>query len=344
VAVLLLTNDGAVCTPRALDDAALDQVTAGSAEAVAARAGGVVATQSGGVRQQSGTTVDLRDSAQRDARGLNVVNAAGSMTAAGLNLSAGTAAMDVGTAARQENALLQQASAPASVESWRGEAFAFESAFVSRSAASAGSVDGMVLDVLQSATGVAPRTDSEGETSIVVGSGFAAAGAIDARFGGGRVDFRFELDATFVVTGESCFLWWCSSDTGVTSGSVVLSASAEIPEVALQLTDGVACAVVLSSCAVSGSVITEATYERTGGGTAELSGAQGQTLSMGGAHVVSAGSGAVTLADGAQQSLRALNVANASRSVVGNGLNVTGGTLSGSASQLIQRNVVVQGR
>jgi hypothetical protein len=204
-----------------------------------------------------------------------------------------------------------------------------------------GRVDPIVLPLTETETGVLKDGDQEQGTAILHGSGFAAAGALDAHFSAGAIDFSVTIAATFKVTERTCFLWWCSSDTETTSGSATIGGRAQIGEVSLHMADGVACASIISTCSATGTVTSTEWHERSRQMPGTAAGARGEYVVIGEATLNADVTADVNVSDSAQQAMRALNLGNAARSALANGVNVYRGAMSGGFQQ---SNVVLQTR
>lgn len=342
LAALLLTHDGARCA-RVLDDAALDRITAGSAAAPSSPGGGVVAVQSSQVDHRSLLAVDVRDATQQDARTLTLVNGAGGLTAAGVNVtSGGGVATGDSSTLRQANVIRQSDTQSAWLLSWHGDGSIEDRRLETRTASFEGQVTGGVLDLQETTSGVVK--DAAKETRIVYGSGIAAAGALDARLGGGHIDLQANVTASLRTTKGACFLWWCWSDETVTSGSASVVGYADVPDASLTLRDGVACASVIASCAADASATSAVRSERKTVIPATVSGAAGGVLALGDASLLVAGVSTTSVSGSAQQGVRGLTVVNVSGGVIANGVNVIGGTLAPSPLRTTQQNVVTQRR
>jgi hypothetical protein len=348
LAALLLTHDGVHCAPRALDDAALDRITAGAAGANRLPAQGGAAAVGADMRTVSNATVDIDGTAQRGSRAMGVENVADAAVAAGTNASSG-ATSDRGrntvTVARQRNVIEQRVEGVARVgELNTAEPTGVETTLRAQVVSLTGRVDGQVLELHEVATGIARDQDSTPDTAIVIGSGFAAAGALQARFDTGSVDFGVSLDASFTITERTCFLFWCSSDTQTVRGAAEVDGHADLPTVSLTMTDGVSCGSVMSTCAVQGGIESQSFDDRVRVIPAGVTGSRGEYLAFAGADLNVDGKAVVRATGNAQEAIRGLNVVNGSRSAVASGVNTAGRAWSSPLLRWEQQNVVIQSR
>ncbi len=263
-ALLLTQSPGGTCTPRPLDDTALEQVTAGGARDVP---DGVLLSSSFHQGQTSTTTTEQRQ-ASYDGR-----------------------------------------------------------------------VDPAVLRLAETRSGVVDGDTGTSSTTILYGSGFAAAGSLEARFETGSVAVSQDIRSVFTTSASVCFLVvFCVSEEGTYSGRSTASASVTMPAIAMTLTDGAACAAILATCSGSGTSTRRGSYATTGTAPVQVTGA-GEYIAVGGATLTVDATAPLHLFGGAQAASRALNLAHAARSVVGAGLNVATPT---AAPRLQQHNSVTQ--
>jgi hypothetical protein len=314
--------------PRPLGDGALDRITAGSASG-----GAIVASSSDATINQQ-ASVDVRDSAQRDARALNLVNAADSAVANAVNVWDGR--VDTQNTATvlnidQTNRVTQNMARSASLPSYvRAGANIDETSKVTRDVNGSGKVD-TVSKVL--------------EQEVQGGEGFAGAASADLTLNGGSIGFRnnVRLDSE----GGSGF----DVGGGLFGGDIDQKTTVEttqtltwkLPDLALHV-EGVVCAVSMGSCEAEGSFKSLSELSRTTSGPVAMQGARAEYIAVDGSTLQVTSDNSVVLGGSAQQGARALNLVNASGSAISNSVNVARSPTVGPALNLNQFNVIQQGR
>ncbi len=319
-----------------LVDKQLDRITAGSTdvnEASDASGGAIVGNSSTASIKKTGS-VELDGGAQQDARALNLVNAAESGVANGVNVWDGR--LDSQTAetelnVNQENLILQNQARSASVPEYvRPEANVDETFNSTRDTTNKGSVNTLIAILGQ---------------EIRAGKGFAAAGSIDLDIDGGSIEVTNDL--TVSVSAEA----GADIGFGLISGGVEITADATtsqtltwiLPDLSVSV-EGVVCAVAMGSCD------SEGTDSSTSSGTLSvrspfaLYGAQGEYIVVDDSELEVETDYSVLLSSNAQQNVRALNLVNAAGSVVANAVNVSRTPTVGPVLNLTQSNVIIQRR
>jgi len=345
VSALAMMAAAAQAGPAAMDIEQMDAITAGNAEHVAASGGAIVGNDSSATITSSGE-VDLSDGVQAEARALNLVNAAESTVANGVNVFDGnideSAEFGLGTEfnVTQRNEISQEQRRVASVPFYeRSEANVDRATTDSGSASSSMSLSKVddVTDVTSSST--TKSNTSEGSIralstllgqNVQAGRGISGAGELDVHFDGGSVDFSV---AGGVSLGGGVDL----------NGEIGLAI--ELPEFSIAM-QGAGCAVQNGSCSASGTfseteeelrdLSTFHSLEKSRSSSSEwdrtleetirapftLEDAQAEYVVVDDSELTVQSAYMVALAGGAQANMRAMNVVNAAGSAVANGVNV----------------------
>ena len=363
----ILYGTAAAAGPTPLSDAALDQLTAGGAQAPLQGSGGAIVGNNSQASLVLTGTLDLGGDAQSGANALNLVNSSESTVANGVNvwdgqLPAGTLpGADGAFNVEQANIVQQEQRRVALLPSYERtgantssswtedstsssssdlvrstETLAIESADTTRSLTSAGSVD--------------TETTIAGQ-QIKGGRGIAGAGDLQVNFDGGDIEFTANASAS----------------NGFLEGELALTIA--LPEMDIAFNGG-GCAVQMGSCTGEGSldetsvqltdnsvITTEesaATDSSTfvGGGTEEvrspfyLADAQAEYVVIDDSTLDVQSNYGITLAGSAQSNLRALNAVNAAGSAVANAVNIsrTPGQAATASMSLVQKNVIGHSR
>lgn len=313
---------------RPLTDRALDGITAGTASG-----GAIVASSSDATITQTGL-VDVADSAQRDSRALNLVNAAESAVANAVNVWDGRLeGQTVATALNvdQTNRVTQDMARGASLPSYvRAQANVEESTSVSRDVEGSGSVDTVSKILGQELKG---------------GQGFAGAAAADFSVDAGVISFTNEV--LFEAEGGTDFEIAGGLFSGDVSAKTKVETSQELtwdlPKLDLHV-EGVVCAVSMGSCEAEGSFKSLSESSRRSSGPVAMQGASAEYIAVDGSTLDVTSEYAVNLSGNAQQASRALNLVTAAGSAVTNGVNVARTPTVGPVLNLNQVNVIRQGR
>ena len=331
----------AVKKPRALSDRALDTITAGSASG--GSGGAIVANNSNATISETGA-VSVADSAQKDSRALNLVNATDSAVANAVNVSDGrlpapaegqapAAAVQNGTVFNvdQSNQVFQNMTRNASLPVYsRSEANIDEAIVTSRDITGKGEVDS-VSEVL-------------GQT-LQGGKGFAGAASADLEIVGGSIEFTnnitFEAEAgTGFGIGGGLFEGDVTGRTEVTTAQTL---SWILPTMNLHV-DGVVCAVTMGSCSAEGSFKSSSSETRIVRSPIEIEDASAEYIVVDGSTLDVTLDHSVSLSGFAQQGARALNMVSAAGSAITNSVNVARSPSVGPTLNLTQVNLVRQGR
>lgn len=358
-------------TAMSLDE--MDHVTAGGAESLSASGGAIVGNDSSATITSSGD-VSLSDGVQAGARALNLVNAAESTVANGVNVFDGRASegAQLGEETQfnvdQLNQITQEQRRVASVPFYeRAEAN------VDRTLTESGAFTGSSsLSQLDQITDVESSTHTKSNEStgkvdalstllgqqVQAGRGLSGAGDLEVDFVAGEFDF--------------------TAGGGVTVGDVSfegdVSVHLELPQLNVKF-QGAGCAVQNGSCEATGSFAettdelsdhstlfsleeSESSEEAWSTDLAEtirapftLQNAQAEYIVVDDSDLSVEASYVVALSGGAQADLRGMNVVNSAGSAVANGVNVArqdAGSLNvgGGAPvlNLLQSNVISHSR
>ena len=332
----------AVKKPRALSDRALDAITAGSASGDSG--GAIVANNSNATISQTGA-VSVADSAQKDSRALNLVNATDSAVANAVNVSDGrlpapaegqaapAAAVQNGTLLNvdQSNQVFQNMSRNASLPVYsRSEANIDEAIETSRKISGSGSVD-TVSEVLGQ--------------SLQGGQGFAGAASADLEIVGGLIEFTNNIEfnaqaGTGFSIGGGLF---GGNIDGSTSVSTTQTLSWTLPALNLHV-DGVVCAVSMGSCEAEGTFESHSSETRIVRSPIKIKDASAEYIVVDGSTLDVTVDNSVALSGFAQQGARALNMVSSAGSAITNAVNVARSPSVGPTLNLTQVNLVRQGR
>lgn len=280
LACLTLFAPHADAEPITLDDAVLDTVTAGDADAK--DGGGVVIGNSSEAVADRTTELDLSGQAQMEAGGLNLVNSAESAVANTVNIWDGTTvaikvedgdtmpALEV----NQVNRITQEQAFSATVSGYmRPEAEQIETFDRSGSASHTSRVvnSNDTTDRIEETRITSTTSSAEVDTLLKfrlgsrisfegnLGHGVAAAGHIDTTFDGGSADIAVVFDGHISASGGGAL----SAD-----GGLVLVMQVELPEVRVVM-DGAGCGVVMGSCSAE-STFVEFTHTKTDNSTLDI--------------------------------------------------------------------------
>lgn len=372
-AALVLISAAAHGGPSALSLDDMDRITAGSAAQLSASGGAIVGNDSSATLTSSGD-VSLDDAAQSNARAMNMVNAAESTVANGVNVFDGRSAngADLGEGTQfnvtQENQISQEQRRVASVPFYeRSEANVDR--ILDESGSASSSLD---LSRMDQITDLHTQTQSRSNEStgsvdalstilgqqVQAGRGLSGAGELEVDFVAGRFDLTV---GGGVTVGSAEF------DGEVTIGL-------ELPQFNVQL-QGAGCAVQNGSCEATGSfeeLIEEVrdnstlfTLEETSSAEETFSSslderirapftlenAQAEYIVVDDSDLSVVSSYIVALTGGAQADVRGMNIVNAAGSAVANGVNVArqdAGSLNigggGPVLNLTQSNVINHSR
>ncbi len=359
--------------PAAMSLDEMDHVTAGQATNLTASGGAIVGNDSSASVTSSGD-VSLSDGVQASARALNLVNAAESTVANGVNVFDGRASQGAEIGAQthfnveQSNQISQEQRRVASVPHYERT-----DANVDRVTTDSGSFSGSsVRSQLDQVTDV--ESSSHVKTNDSTGSVDALSTLLGQQVQAGRgLSGAGELEVDFVA-GQFDF----TAGGGVSVGGVDfqgdVSISLELPQFNVQL-QGAGCAVQNGSCEASGSFSesleetsdhstlftleesesTEETWSTSLDETIRapftLENAQAEYVVVDDSELTVDASYVVALSGGAQADLRGMNVVNAAGSAVANGVNVArqdAGSLNvgggGPLLNLVQSNVISHSR
>jgi hypothetical protein len=313
---------------RPLADRALEAITAGTASG-----GAIVGSSSDATIAQTGS-VDVRDSAQRDSRALNLVNAAESSVANAVNVWDGRIETQTGATTLnvdQTNRVTQDMARTASLPSYtRAQANVDETSTTRRDVEGSGSVDTMSKVLGQELKG---------------GQGFAGAASADLAIDAGVITFKNSIGVS--TTGETDLDLGGGLLTGEVNATVTAETKQklvwELPELNLHV-DGVVCAVSMGSCDAEGSFSSVETLTRKSAGPVAMHNAKAEYIAVDGSSLDATSDYSVVLAGSAQQGARALNLVNGAGSAVTNGVNVARTPTVGPVLNLNQVNVIRQTR
>ena len=373
VAIVALTlSQPAFAKQKALTDAQLDSITAGSEGHQSSdndgSGGAIVANNSSASLSTTGA-VELSADAQAGARGLNIVNGSESTVANGVNVWDGRVTDDAqfsdgaNFSVEQFNKISQEQRRVATVSEYvRPEANVIKSGSQSASAAGTASASSATqnISIETSESARELNTTSEVNTETVIlgqviqgGRGAAGSGDLDIHFDAGEVSFIATADVG-PLTGE-------------------LSLTIELPSLDISF-DGTLCAVQMGSCSAEGmleesasslsdhSVLTESSssdsFENASTsdfawdvrGRVSLTDSQAEFIVVDDSTLDVASSNTIALSDAAQSDLRGLNVVNAAGSAVANAVNIartsSANALVGTGRLLTlnQKNVIVHSR
>ncbi|HEX7036330.1 MAG TPA: hypothetical protein VF210_11175 [Pseudomonadales bacterium] len=351
----------------------MDRITAGQAEALSASGGAIVGNDSDASITSSGE-VSLADSVQSAARALNLVNAAESTVANGVNVFDGrsTGAVELGAGAQfnveQSNQIVQEqrrvASAPyyertdANIDRTQNETGSYASTSTLSRVDQITDVESVQRSKSNESSGSVDALSTLLGQQVQAGRGLSAAGELGVDFVAGSFDF--------------------TAGGGVTVGDVSfdgeVSIHMELPELTVDI-QGAGCAVQNGSCTATGNFTetvdrlsdhsTLFTVERSESieesSTLDLvetirapfilEDAQAEYIVVDDSELTIDNHYLVALAGNAQADLRAMNVVNAAGSAVANGVNVArqdsaGLNVAGSVPvlNLVQANVISHSR
>lgn len=359
VSALAMMAAAAQAGPAAMDLEQMDAITAGNAEHVAASGGAIVGNDSSATITSSGE-VDLSDGVQAEARALNLVNAAESTVANGVNVFDGnideSGEFGLGTEfnVTQRNEISQEQRRVASVPFYERAEANVDRATTDSGSASSSLARTEVSDVTDIVTSRSEDvTTSEGNIealstllgqNVQAGRGLAGAGEMEVDFVGGEVLFRAGGGLTIGGTTTTNDDGDTETDGGISFNGDVL-ARLELPEFQVELR-GAGCAVQNGSCSAVGTFsdteenmtdqssfhsLEESrsssrewnrTLEETIRAPFTLTDAQAEYVVVDDSELTVQSAYMVALAGGAQANMRGMNVVNAAGSAVANGVNV----------------------
>jgi hypothetical protein len=323
-----------VSTAQPLADSQLDGITAGTDEVgdSGGSGGAIVGNSSNATIKTSGEVV--LEGAQEDARALNLVNAAESGIANGVNVWDGrleSQTAETRLNVDQENFIVQRQARSASVPEYvRPEANIDESFESTRDVTTNGSVS-TVTEVLGQ--------------SIQGGQGISGSGSLDLELTGGSIEISNNVHVEVEGGADIDLLG------GLFSGSADTSATFDttqtltwvLPELSFHA-EGSVCAVAMGSCEAEGTDSSTSSGTRIVRSPFALYGAQAEHIVVDDSTLVAESNYTVLLADGAQAGARAMNLVNAAGSVVANAVNVSRTPTVGPVLNLNQVNTIIQAR
>ena len=362
-AVALAIAGPAAADMRPLSIAELDQITAGTDGEEGGSAGhatgGVLVANNSSALIDEVATVDLGGTAQTDARGVNIVNAARSLVANGVNVWDGQFAAgeyDVELDVSQSNLIDQgQATRSATVVGYARDANSIENSTAYSRTLNEDTVD-LVSDV---------HVDTSHQVlgqSVNVGLGVGVAGRVGIELGEAAIGFDLTATSTIetlVDVNGTINLprpFGPMQANGTLDSTITNSGSASFnvttPTLSLDAIGSV-CYTKLGICDASAddnSVYitdseTDETFDLDTEGALSIAGAEAEYLVIDEASLELTVDNGVFLASGAQENIRAVNAVNAVGSLVANGVNVSRTVFDGGVADpldLSQRNIVVQ--
>lgn len=363
MAVLLALSGTAAAEMRALTDEQLQIITAGSAGHPAGSpghaAGGMVVANASTASVDESHAVTLEESAQSGAQGVNLVNAADTLVAQGLNVWDGQFQGDAPSEATvdQSNLVVQtETTRSATLVGYQRDANELATSTVSDTTSNLDTID-LVSDV-----NVDTSHQMLGQ-QVNVGLGVGVAGRVGIDLDAASIDFGLEaesrLETSVGVNGTINLPRPFGpmetngnlDSTIVNSGSVTLNV--DTPPVTIDAIGSV-CYTKLGICTASAddnsTYQTDTTHDeahsREVAGAVSLQGVEAEYVVIDESSLELVSGQTLTLASGAQSDLSAVNAVNAVGSMVANGVNVSRTGVDGSTmpAALSQRNVVIQGR
>jgi hypothetical protein len=363
----------ALAEPVALSDAELADVAAGYYAPSPSVRDGVIVGNAAVADVRVDSTITLDAQAQRQARGVAVVNSAHSDVGNGSNVRDGHEAALIGNVAsslHQSNEILQENPVSGYVADWqlqdvnhsvrKTESFdsEFAGGIIPQVFTFTGNVTTDTLTTTTDSEGNKTTTPSTSTTQLVetleIGRGVAMAGEVDVVSGAGGIAFSETVDSTVDTTASASFtvgFWkfkYTHSETTTihVEESGGISGGIELPPYSLQA-KGVFCQALIGSCLpYTGRYSSDSHIEETTLIPARLQGASAGRIVMSDGTLQQEIESDVALEGQAQRDLRALHAVNAAGSQVANGANVARGigatTLPRAAMQLRQNNLITQ--
>jgi hypothetical protein len=329
--------------PTVLDEQQLDRVTAGTADYGPTRGqfgGGAIVGNSSSATIKTTGQVKLEGSAQQGARAVNLVNGAESAVGNPVNIwdgriSGGGAATTLDV--NQANSIAQDQSRTAGLQSYERRGANIDRQYSEWSKTThEGSVD-----TTQSISG------SEGlpEVGVQVGKGVSIAGDADLHIDAGSLSISNDvtLGTRNTVTNVEIAGAAVQNRTEFVLASATQTFNWTLPEVTFSVT-GAGCWVVMGKCDADGS------YERTVDETTvtrapfRLQNAQSEYIVVDESSLDATNEYSVAMSGDAQRDARAVNLVNASGSLVANSVNIARTPSVGPSLNLNQVNVIVQRR
>lgn len=346
--------------PHRLADLQLDRITAGDSGAGSSSediGGTIVAGGSQATITNTGG-VTLEGGAQSGAQALNLVNATQSRVANGVNVWDGQ--LDSHDAAtklkvQQSNQVFQQGFASyASLSGYtRGPNTwtNYSSSETSKSSSSDNLTNNSHVDTTQSISSSGSSTTGEGQTApsgtsgLQIGQGISGTGKLNISVDAGSVNVG--LSAAANVNGAVSGLF--SSGSGSASASFNTGAQWVLPKLNLSF-DGGICYVEMGSCSAIGTRDTtsaseddkQASYSQVVQGPISIDNANAQYIVADGSKLDATNSYTVFLNGTSEENAKALNLVNATASLITNAVNIARTPTAGPTLNLNQTNLIVQ--
>lgn len=346
--------------PHRLADLQLDRITAGDSGAGSSSediGGTIVAGGSQATITNTGG-VTLEGGAQSGAQALNLVNATQSRVANGVNVWDGQLdSHDTATKLKvqQSNQVFQQGFASyASLSGYtRGPNTwtNYSSSETSKSSSSDNLTNNSHVDTTQSISSSGSSTTGEGQTApsgtsgLQIGQGISGTGKLNISVDAGSVNVG--LSAAANVNGAVSGLF--SSGSGSASASFNAGAQWVLPKLNLSF-DGGICYVEMGSCSAIGTRDTtsaseddkQASYSQVVQGPISIDNANAQYIVADGSKLDATNSYTVFLNGTSEENAKALNLVNATASLITNAVNIARTPTAGPTLNLNQTNLIVQ--
>lgn len=346
--------------PHRLADLQLDRITAGDSGAGSSSediGGTIVAGGSQATITNTGG-VTLEGGAQSGAQALNLVNATQSRVANGVNVWDGQ--LDSHDAAttlnvQQSNQVFQQGFASyASLSGYtRGPNTwtNYSSSETSKSSSSDSLTNNSHVDTTQSlsSNGSVGTGDGQsapsGNTGLQIGQGISGTGKLNISVDAGSISVG--LSSAVGVSGQASTLF--GSGSGSASASFNAGAQFVLPKLNLSF-DGGICYVEMGSCSAQGSRDTtssseddkQAAYSQVVQGPVSIDNANAQYIVADGSKLDVTNSYTVFLNGTSEENAKALNLVNATASLITNAVNIARTPTAGPTLNLNQTNLIVQ--
>lgn len=346
--------------PHRLADLQLDRVTAGDSGAGSSTEdiGGTIVAGGSQATINSTLGMTLEDGAQSGAQALNLVNATQSRVANGVNVWDGQ--LDSHDAAttlnvQQSNQVFQQGFASyASLSGYSRGQNVWTKATSSETLKSSSSdnlTNDSNVDTTQSLSSNGSPTTGEGQTApsgtsgLQIGQGISGTGKLNISVDAGSVNVG--LSAAANVTGAVKGLF--SSGSGSASASFNAGAQWVLPKLSLSF-DGGICYVEMGSCSAKGTRDTtssseddkQASYSQVVQGPISIDNANAQNIVVDGSKLDATNSYTVFLNGTSEDNAKALNLVNATASLITNAVNIARTPTAGPTLNLNQTNLIVQ--
>lgn len=347
--------------PHRLADLQLDRITAGDSGAGSSSediGGTIVAGGSQATITNTGG-VTLEGGAQSGAQALNLVNATQSRVANGVNVWDGQLdSHDAATTLKvqQSNQVFQQGFASyASLSGYtRGPNTwtNYSSSETSKSSSSDNLTNNSHVDTTQSissngsvTTGGSGPTAPSGSSGLQIGQGISGTGKLNIGVDAGSVSVGVSAAAN--VSGQVSGLF--TSGSGSASSSFNAGAQWVLPKLNLSF-DGGICYVEMGSCSAQGSRDTtssseddkQAAYSQVVQGPVSIDNANAQYIVADGSKLDATNSYTVFLNGTSEENAKALNLVNATASLITNAVNIARTPTAGPTLNLNQTNLIVQ--